>query len=155
RVLFRSQVKFGFLSNQTEHLGVSRIDYQKSEKQSMFVRLNIANLNVPTTYDGKNPLTVNTVATEDRVYSLAVGDTYLIGTNIVSSFRAGMNRTEILRPPDNFASWADLGAQNVSALAGKTARLSVTGNGFAIGSGNSVPVLEYTGPNTNLAGDIS
>ena len=149
------KVTFGLLANQSEQFGVSRVDYLLSDRQTIFARLNVANLNVPTTYDGKSALTVNTVETQDRVYSFALGDTYLIGSGIVSAFRVGMNRTVILRPPDSFLSWAGLGAQNVTALAGETARLTVSGNGFAIGSGNSVPVIEHTGPNINIAEDFS
>jgi len=82
---------FGLLSNQTENLGVSRLDYQKSDRHALFSRFTVSDLNLPSTYDGKSALTVNATAAHYRVYSLALGDTFLIGSNIVSAFHAGAN----------------------------------------------------------------
>ncbi|HXP85491.1 MAG TPA: carboxypeptidase regulatory-like domain-containing protein [Bryobacteraceae bacterium] len=148
------KVIFGLLSNSTENLGVSRIDYQKSEKHSLFGRLTVSNLDAPTTYDGKNGLTDNTSALHDRVYSLAIGDTYLIGTNIVSSFRIGANRTELPKIPDDFASWKSLGVNAVNLLANNP-RITISGNGFTIGGGNDILNIPNTGPNPNVAEDLS
>jgi hypothetical protein len=148
------RVNFGLLSNSDEHLGLARLDYQMSPKHSLFGRFYIANLDSPTTYDGKNALTLNTNTFHDRVYSLALGDTYLIGANIVSSFRVGANRTELPKIPDNFATWKDLGV-NANSFQAPNPRLSVTGNGFNIGSGSSILNIANTGPNYNLAEDIS
>src|SRR5262249_15398955 len=69
------KVIFGLKSNQNEHLEVGRLDYQYSEKQSIFARGTIADLNVPSTYDGKNPLTLNATQALYRIYTLALGDT--------------------------------------------------------------------------------
>ncbi len=50
-------------------------------------RFTSAHLNVASTYDGKDPLSINQVGVADLDYSLALGDTYLFGAGIVSSFR--------------------------------------------------------------------
>ncbi|HYR41950.1 MAG TPA: TonB-dependent receptor [Terriglobia bacterium] len=153
------KVTFGFKSNQNEHILVDRIDYQMSQKHSIFGRFLLANLETPSTFDGKNPLTINLADSRTRVYSLVLGDTYLIGTGTVSSFRAGVNRSWNERAADSFFSFADLGMQGFTTLGSdadsKTIRLGVQGNGFIIGAGNNIQVGNWSGPNTNLVEDIS
>ena len=148
------KVIFGLLADSTENVGVTKIDYQKSDKDSFFGRFTVSNLDQPTTYNGTNALTVNTSKVHDRVYSLALGNTYLISPNIVSSFRVGANRTELPKIPDNFASWQSLGVNATSILANNP-RITISGNGFAVGGGNDILNIPNTGPNPNIAEDIS
>jgi len=147
------QTQFGLLSNQTENLGVARIDYQQSERHSLFARTVVSDLYLPTTYDGKNALTLSQGANYYRAYLVALGDTYVIAPGMVSAFRVGANRMTINRPGDNFATWQQLGV-NASSLAGNMVYIGVTGNGFQIGL-NSMPTRVFQGPNPNLAEDIS
>ena len=135
-------------------MGVTRIDYQQSSRNTIFGRFYETNFEQPTTFDGKNALTLNSNAQHDRVYSLALGDTFLISPTVVSSFRVGANRSEIPKIVDKFATWPELG---VAAPYNPAAapRISVTGNGFAIGSGNSIINHDMTGPNYNVNEDIS
>ena len=93
-------MKFGYVANQHEDLYVGRIDWQKSAKNSIFGRFSAGYLNVASTYDGKNPLTINTFGVNDLDYQFAIGDTYLIGSNLVSTFRASASRTNIAKKPD-------------------------------------------------------
>ena len=58
------KVAFGLKQNSDEHLWVSRIDYQRGDKNSWFGRLTVSDLNLPSTYDGKNALTVNSTAAQ-------------------------------------------------------------------------------------------
>src|SRR5262249_25866634 len=133
----------------------SRVDYQMSPKHSLFGRFFFANLDFHSTYDGKNPLTVNTVRNTNPAYAYVLGDTYLIGSGIVNSFRAGLNKWTQTRFNDNFLSLADLGMPMVP-LGGTTFRFSVTGNGFIIGgAGGSQAGVYATPPQVNLAEDIS
>jgi hypothetical protein len=108
---------------------------------------------VPSTYDGKNALTVSTNAAYYRGYLVALGDTFTFGSGMVSSFRLGANRMVITKPTDDFATWNDLGVA-ASALAGKSARVTVSGNGFLIGF-NAFPNRAIQGPNPNVSEDIS
>ena len=148
------KVAFGLKQNSDEHLWVSRIDYQRGDKNSWFGRLTVSDLNLPSTYDGKNALTVNSTAAQYRVYAPAIGTTYLIGNSIVASFRASATRSEVFKPADKFYSLGQLGAKDVANLGGDTFRMSV-GGAFAINSGNGVPNRAVSGPSANLAGDIS
>ena len=150
---------FGSKADQDEHIFVERLDYQKTQKHSVFGRFLLANLETPSTFDGKNPLTIDLAQSLTRVYSLVLGDTYLIGSGTVSSFRAGINRSWNERSADQFYSFADLGMQGFTPLdtdvVSKTIRLGVQGNGFTIGAGNNIQVGNWSGPNTNLVEDIS
>ena len=147
------KITYGLVQNQDEYVGLSRLDYQKSDKHSMFLRLSVNDLSISSTYDGKNPLTINTAGTHYRIYTMAVGDTYLISDNIVNSFHTSANRNETSKVLDPFQSWASLGA-NVTPLI-DTIRLSVLGNGFGIGSPNTLDALLFTGPNYQFADDLS
>src|SRR5438093_8463118 len=97
------KVNFGLKSNQSEHMEVARLDWQQSEKNSIFGRFFVTNLNIPTTFDGSNGLTLNRNGQSDGVYALSIGSTYLISANVVNSFRIGANRQEIPKIPDRFA----------------------------------------------------
>jgi Carboxypeptidase regulatory-like domain/TonB dependent receptor-like, beta-barrel len=147
------KVTYGLISNQNEHVIVSRLDQVKSDKQSLFARLFIAKLTAPSTYDGKNPLTILRNATDNRVYTLALGDTYLLGPNTVSTFRASITRTAITKIPDNTGTWADFGVKATSLLQ-PVIRLSVTGNGFAWGNGSAIVSVANTGPNYEVSEDL-
>ena len=147
-------VTYPLRSNQSEHTGVTRMDWQKSAKHSIFGRFFVTNLEIPTTYDGKNALTLSRNGQHDRVYALALGSTYLISSNIVSSFHAGANRSEIPKIVDNFGTWPDLGV-NAPFNPAPSPRVAVTGGGFNIGGGNSIINSDYGGPNPNISEDIS
>src|SRR5262249_27931333 len=147
------KITYGLVQNQDEHVGLTKIDFQKSDRHSMFARAGVNDLEISSTYDGKNPITINTAGTHYRIYTLAFGDTFLLGSGVVNSFRASANRNETLKAADPFYSWADLGA-NVTPLI-KTIRLSVQGNGFGVGSPNTLTAQLFTGPNPQLAEDLS
>jgi hypothetical protein len=72
-------------------------------------RFFVTNLNIPTTFDPSNALTLSRNGQADRVYALSIGSTYLIASNIVSAFHIGANRHEIPKIPDRFATWLELG----------------------------------------------
>jgi hypothetical protein len=148
------KVNYGLLSNSTEHMGVMRMDYQKSDKHTIFGRFYETNLESPSSFDGKDALTLQSNAAHDRVYSLALGDTYLFSSTLVNSFHIGANRTEIPKIPDNFATWPQLGV-NAPYNPAPAPRVAVTGTGFNIGSGNSIINHDFTGPDPNISEDIS
>ncbi len=147
------RTSFGLVANQDEDLYVGRVDFQQSSKNSIFGRFTAANLNVASTYDGKNPLSINTFGVHDLDYSAAVGDTYLIGSNIVSSFRLAANRTNIVKLSDTFHSLRDFGS-NMTPEDGPNLYMTVTG-AFGIGTSAAVPGESHNGPNPSVAEDIS
>ena len=147
---------YGYNAGLDEDLIVGRIDYQKSDKHSIFGRYNAGHLNNESTYDGHNPLSINNYGVHDLNYVIALGDTYLIGSNVVNSFRVAASRTNVVKIPDPYKSLADFGS-NYSPAGGPVINLTVSGNGggFAIGSTASVPGEAHTGPNASITDDVS
>jgi hypothetical protein len=109
-----------------------------------------------STYDGKNPLSINNYGVNDLNYQVAIGDTYLISPNIVSSLRLSASRTNVVKLEDNYKSLADFGA-NYTAIGGHVSYVTVAGvgGGFTIGSTAAVPGESHTGANPSLSEDIS
>lgn len=145
------QVEFGIKPVTNEDLTVDKVDYQMSEKNSMFARYEYAHLLDPSGYAPGNllttgsasdgPYTTYPVANLWQTQSFVLGDTYLISTNMVSTFHA-----TALRPTNNRGQPpAEITPQSVgitpyyeptkNAILG----LSVSG-GFSIGGqGGNVP----------------
>ena len=106
---------------------VAKVDYIKSDRQSMFLRVYTTHLTIPTTYDGKNALTLNSNLQDDKVHAITFGDTISITPTLVGNFRFGAHRTEIPKITDNFATWPELGV-NAPYNPAPAPRISVTGN---------------------------
>lgn len=149
------RVNFGVKANNQESVGVGRVDYQINDKHSVFGRAVVADLQQPGSYDGTNPLAFVSGTASYRDLSVALGDTYLFGSSMVSSFRATVTRTDVRKIPDKFTNWSDVGVQGVSQLVPNFIRMTVSGNGFTFGSANETPSIFPTGPNTQGAEDFS
>jgi len=149
------RVNYPQVSNQDENLYVARVDWQISDKSSFFGRFMLGDLNSSSTFDGKDPLSINIYGYHDYDYGLALGHTYLFSSNLVSSFRLAANRTNVQKLPDNYQSWSSLGAgPNISPLGGNIITLTATG-AFNIGSGSASLGAQHNGPMPHLAEDMS
>src|SRR5438128_485113 len=146
------KVNFGLKTNQSEHMEVARLDWQASDKHSIFGRFFVTNLNIPTTFDPSNALTLSRNGQADRVYALSIGSTYLISSNVVNSFHIGATRQEIPKVTDRFATWPELGV-NAPFNPDTEPRIAVTG-GYNIGGGNAIINGDHGGPNPNITEDI-
>ena len=95
-----------------------------------------------TTYDTPPPkdftdniLTTTVGGRDNFATSVTIGDTYLIGPNIVNSLRAAGNRANIHRVhSDSFFDVCSLGVQIYCGYLPKYTIMTVTG-GFSLGSG--------------------
>src|ERR1019366_2703103 len=92
---------FALVANQDEDLYTGKVDYQINSQQSLFVRFLSAKLNQSSTYDGKNPLSINNYGFDDLDYGLALGHTWVLTPNVVNSLRVGVNRTNVVKLNDN------------------------------------------------------
>jgi len=144
---------YSTVGNQDEDLYTAKLDYQINEKHSVYGRFMSAKLSQGSSYDGKNPLTIANYGLDDLVYGLALGHTWVINPNLISSFRAGANRTNIVKIPDNYGSFADFGA-NVSPLGGKMLAIAATGF-FNVGGGAASPGASHNGPLWSIVEDLS
>src|SRR5438552_7544620 len=128
------KVYYAKINKSNEYLVPARVDYQVSDKQSLFGRFNFSRLDQASQYDGKNILTLDAGPSPLRVYQFVLGDTYLIGPGTVSSFRGSVNRSNIVKKPPDFPDLSDFG---VKAYLYKPATLRVTvNNGFTSGTNN-------------------
>jgi hypothetical protein len=97
----------------TENQGLARVDYQQSNKNTIFGRYFITNWNQPPGNTSLPPaqgglLIAAIDGQADRVQNLTLGDTYLFTPNIVNSFRATGNRSVNLTVENNTVDLADL-----------------------------------------------
>jgi hypothetical protein len=114
------KVTYGILNNSNDRQGVGKVDYQLSDKHSIFARYLAANLVAPVPYTvGHNLLSTgqaNSSGADDLDQAFALGDTYLISPNIVSTFRATLDRTGVARVGAQFFGPQDVGINIFSYL---------------------------------------
>ncbi len=91
------KITYGIPSNSNEYQSVSRVDWQRNPKDSLFARYFITDYSLQAYYDKKNLLTAGTPGLRDRVQSATLGDTYLLSANTVNSFRFGFSRSAVRR----------------------------------------------------------
>ncbi len=146
------EIRFGSTPQMNEWVTTGRMDYQWTDKHSLFGRYLDARRDTPTDFDGENILTLTNGNQEQRAYSFALGSTYLISPNIVSSFRGAANRTRIQKLNPHLFELTDLGARNIyESIPGMT-YITVT-NGFNISSGLVNPG-HYNSTSWHLGEDI-
>jgi carboxypeptidase family protein len=125
-------------SRQDGHMAVGRIDYQKSDKHSIFGRYLIESAVAPPAYDlNKNLLSVGT-GDDGLSQAFTIGSTYLFRANVVNAFRLSANRFAGGKTQPDFKDCncgpAGLGIKMFS-YEPLTFSLSVTG-GWALASAN-------------------
>jgi hypothetical protein len=91
------QSYYGTVSNSNEHMGLAKADYQLSSRQTLFLRYFVTHALLPTPYDGVNPLSMTLSGGDDLVNSGVFGHTFVIGPNMVNSFRATYNRSAVTK----------------------------------------------------------
>jgi hypothetical protein len=146
------KVYFAKVNQSNEYLIPARMDYQASDKNSVFGRFNFSRLDQASQYDGKNILTLDAGPSPLRVYQFVLGDTYLIGPGMVSSFRGSVNRTNIVKQPPDFPDLSELGVK-AYLYQPSTLRVSVT-NGFIAGTNNGT-FSQYNTTAFQFAEDLS
>ncbi len=142
-------------SYETDHQYVGKVDYQLTDKQSLFFRLLTTQQYVPNSFS-VDPIILNWTNTglDQLANSLAFGDTYLFSPSVVNSFRAAWNRTAHRYIPNLAFShctagvnmWCDANPQTIGAM-------SITG-GFTMGS-TSAANEYWTGTAYALNDDVS
>jgi hypothetical protein len=124
-------VTYGIPISTNEAQFVGKVDYQLNAKQTVFGRYMATHFTQPTPYTVQpNLLNTTSLGFDNLAQSFAFGHTYLIGPNMVNSYRLALNRTAINRLGANFlSSPADLGISATNYNAGEI-NVAVTG-GFS------------------------
>jgi hypothetical protein len=90
-----------------------RLDYQLGPKQTLFGRYIATRIDTAVPYElTHDVLATSAIGTDDLAQSLTVGDTYLISSSTINSFRVSGNRIGSNHPAPNFFSPSDVGIQN-------------------------------------------
>ena len=123
--------------SENDHEVDSRVDYQLSDKQSLFARYMLEKqiIAVPYSLAPSNVLTAGGVGANDQFQGFTFGDTYLLGATKVNSARLYMNRISAIIPGAQMFGPADVG---IHAFSYQPNYLSIPVAGaFSLGSGNA------------------
>ena len=132
------QTFFDRQTQSSEHMAIGRVDFQWSNSHSLFGRYQLAKLTSKPDNDPSNVLAYANGPIDDMVHSLVVGDTYLLGSNTVNSFRATYNVSQINKGYVPYFDAKSLGVRNIATpLPGFTA-FTVSG-GFTLGPTGAKP----------------
>jgi len=135
---------FGIPTNQNEIQGVCRMDYQVSDKQTIFARYIATTYHQPIPYTlNANVLVTTTGGRDNLAQTYTFGDTYLISATTVNSFRAAFNRTVIQRAAVDDFGPVDVGINAFSytphymqiSMGGGAGTNGGTAGGFSVGNG--------------------
>lgn len=132
------QVQMGIPDNNTEHLALGKVDYNLAASQNLLVRYYYARYENPATFDGQNILTLSRTGQLNRAHSFVVGHNFILSSTAVNSLKVAYNKTFNDRTLPEYFSPADIGI-NVYGPAPGYMGISVTGNGFSVGSGATNP----------------
>ena len=140
-----------FRSAYNEYQGDARVDWQRTQSDTMFFRYFITDYNLKANYQQGNLLSAAAPGLLDRVQTLTAGDTYLLSSSMVNSFRATYSRSAIQRVgADGVPNLTQLGSNTYSPIQNYMGQFQVSGY-FNM---NAIPGWVYTNIWT-LTDDIS
>ena len=136
-------ITYGLRTVTNENQFVGKIDYQWSDKHSLFGRYVATAPKQPPPYSfDLNALNSTNPGSDNLAQSYAVADTYLVGPNTINSYRFVVNRAAIHRTNGDFFSGPEVGV-NLYTYTPKFITLSVTG-GFALGGSSAADATQRT-----------
>ena len=130
--------RFGIPSDNTENQILTKMDFRFNDGHSVFGRYLHAEYDNPAFFDGVNALTLSRIGQNNVVHSAVFGHKWIMANNRLNALHVSVSRTfndRILKP---YFSPADLGVNIYSPVEGYT-NVSVSGNGFSIGTGGTNP----------------
>jgi hypothetical protein len=131
------RVSFGPITQINQYQVLGRMDYQISDKQSIFGRYMATTYYQPSSYGlSKDILDTAQGGLDDLAQTWAIGHTYLFSPTVINTFRASYNRVAVFRFSDNYFDACDIGVQFTCYVPHQTV-VTVTG-GFNIGAGTNI-----------------
>ncbi|MEQ1884509.1 MAG: TonB-dependent receptor [Bryobacteraceae bacterium] len=150
------RVAFGARNVRNEDMGVGRMDYQLSDRQSVFGRYMASHLDLPHPYSfGNNLLNTNNDNILGLNTSVTIGDTYVVSPAMVNALRVSYNRNYNTRYGVEFFSACDLGVNFYCGYAPKRLGLFTVANQFVMGSNSGEQGQKYVGESFQLNDDVS
>jgi hypothetical protein len=133
---------YTMIANQDEHMGLAKIDYQISPKQSFFARYFGTHSLQPSSFTGTE-LSVQNAGTDDEVNSLVLGDTYVFSPNALNTFHATLNRDGITKFQVPIITPTTIGVQGVYVALPNFSNINISGD-FVSAGGFATPGLVNT-----------
>ena len=133
---------YTMIANQNEHMGLAKIDYQISAKQTFFGRYFGTHSLQPSSFTGTE-LSVQNAGTDDMVSSLVLGDTYIVSPGALNSFRATLDRNGITKFQVPIITPSSIGVQNVYQPLPNYSNIQIVGD-FVSAGGFATPGLVNT-----------
>ncbi|HEU4634809.1 MAG TPA: carboxypeptidase regulatory-like domain-containing protein [Edaphobacter sp.] len=138
--------------NNSEDQYVGRVDYNWSQRHTIFGRYYLTQLNAPAYYSPTNILLTTVPGNDQRVQSFTLGDTFIFNPRVVNTFHGTYSRRRNNRGPTAGGINATNIGVNMFVYAPVDLRIQMT-NGFNTGCGTCTP--GYFNVNTeDFADDI-
>jgi hypothetical protein len=127
------ETRFGLPLHQDQWQAVTRTDYQLSANNLVFGRYIATKHNELSSYalSGGNAIATANPNIDNLAQTLTVGNTMVLGANLVNAMRVAYNRTAVHRFNDDFFTFPDLGVPLYNHSTTQELQLAVT-NGFSI-----------------------
>jgi hypothetical protein len=128
-------ITYGTPGPEDDYQYVGKVDYQLSERQSMFVRLLDTQIKLPAPYTSSpDLLLVGNNGQDQLAQSLAIGHTFVVGPTLVQSVRLAAHRTAANDYTHNKSfDYCQAGVQNFWCDAPGELGSSTITNGFTLG----------------------
>jgi hypothetical protein len=128
--------------NQTENMGLAKIDWQINAKQTFFGRYYVTHSLTPSSFTGTE-LSVQNAGTDDEVNSIVLGHTYVFGPNALNTFRVTGNRVGITKFQVPILTPQSIGVNGVYEALPNYSNINITGD-FNSAGGFATPGLVAT-----------
>jgi len=107
------RVTYGTPTSRNDQQYVAKIDYQVSDRHSMFGRFVTSPQKFTKSFDlTKNLLTAGGTGTDSLAHSYTFGDTFVVNPAMVNAFRMAFNRVGSGRLANKWFSWCTAGVKN-------------------------------------------
>lgn len=142
------RITYGAVNISDEYQYIAKIDYQLSDKHSLFGRYLADNITGPAPYElsGGNILTTGANPNnglDNLAQSFALGGTSILSSAAVNSFRVTLNRTAVRRIGARLFQASDIGA-NIYSYLPQYLNVNVQG-AFTLGGGGDATFATTTG----------
>jgi hypothetical protein len=143
------EIVFPVPQNSYENLYIDRVDWNLSEKHSLFFRDFHAINNQPATFNGTNAVASNSLH-DFAALNEIFGDTYTFTNNMINSFRLGADRLDYRRgAASGFPGPQTVGISN-NAASNNELLLGVNG-GFSV---KAAPIMNFPCTTYEIADDL-
>jgi hypothetical protein len=134
----------------------ARVDYQLSDRHSLFARYLVTKIDTMQPYEIRNNdvLTTTGWGTDDLAQSLALGSTFTFNSKIVNSLRIWGNRVGQNKIPAEFFSPADVGIRNMYTYIPQFTSIYVPG-AFSLGFPANLAVSRSAMTNFGVNDDVT